>query len=59
MFIVARVCTLNVKVGTGQNVLNVPDGVQSFLNTGLVAALITTILGSNDGSASSCVATWN
>jgi len=46
MFIVARVCTLNVEVGTGQNVLGVSDGFQSFLNTGLLAALITTILGS-------------
>jgi len=46
MFIVARVCTLNVTVGTGQNVLGVSDGFQSFLNTGLLAALITTIIGS-------------
>jgi len=46
MFIVARVCTLNVEVGTGQNVLGVPDGIQEFLNTGLLAALITTIIGS-------------
>merc|ERR1711953_1496621 len=46
MFIVARVCTLNVEVGTGQNVLGVPDGVQIFFNTGLLAALITTIIGS-------------
>lgn len=46
MFIVARVCTLNVEVGTGENVLGVSDGFQSFLNTGLLAALITTIIGS-------------
>merc|ERR1711988_2013570 len=46
MFVVARVCTLNVTVGTGQNVLGVPDAFQSFLNTGLLAALITTIIGS-------------
>jgi len=46
MFIVARVCTLNVEVGTGNNVLGVSDGVQSFFNTGLLAALITTIIGS-------------
>merc|ERR1719183_670395 len=26
MFVVARVCTLNVAVGTGQNVLGVSDG---------------------------------
>merc|ERR1719453_2673133 len=30
MFIVARVCTLNVEVGTGENVLGVPDGLQMF-----------------------------
>merc|ERR1712137_387054 len=46
MFVVARVCTLNVTTGTGENVLGVPDGFQSFLNTGLLAALITTICGS-------------
>jgi len=46
MFVVARVCTLNVEVGTGQNVLGVSDDFQSFLNTGLLAALITTIIGS-------------
>merc|ERR1712110_518884 len=46
MFIVARVCTLNVEVGTARNVFGVPDGFQSFLNTGLLAALITTIIGS-------------
>lgn len=46
MFIVARVCTLNVEVGTGNNVFGVSDGFQSFLNTGLLAALITTIIGS-------------
>merc|ERR1712023_547061 len=46
MFVVARVCTLNVEIGTGQNVLGVSDGFQSFLNTGLLAALITTIIGS-------------
>lgn len=46
MFFVARVCTLNVDVGTDENVLGVPDGVQEFFNTGLLAALITTIVGS-------------
>jgi len=46
MFVVARVCTMNVTVGEGQNVLGVPDSFQSFLNTGLLAALITTIIGS-------------
>jgi len=46
MFVVARVCTLNVTLGAGQNVLGVSDGLQSFFNTGLLAALITTIMGS-------------
>ena len=46
MFFVARVCTLNVEVGTGENVLGVSDGFQNFLNTGLMAALITTIAAS-------------
>jgi len=46
MFIIARVCTMDVTVGTGENVLGVSDGFQSFLNTGLLAALITTIIGS-------------
>merc|ERR1712232_1534776 len=32
--------------GTGENVLGVPDGAQEFLNTGLHAAVITTILAS-------------
>merc|ERR1712019_296858 len=50
MFIVAKVCTLNVEVGSVNNVtgvsnhvLGVSDGFQAFLNTGLLAALITTI----------------
>jgi hypothetical protein len=45
-FIIARVTTLNVEVGTGNNVFGVSDGLQEFFNTGLLAAVITTILGS-------------
>jgi len=45
-FIIARVTTLNVDVGNGENVLGVSDGVQEFLNTGLHAAVITTIVAS-------------
>jgi silicon transporter len=45
-FIIARVTTLNVEVGTGENIFGVGDGVQEFLNTGLHAAVITTILAS-------------
>lgn len=45
-FIVARTTTLDVAIGTGENILGVPDGVQAFLNTGLHAAVITTIVAS-------------
>ena len=45
-FIVARVTTLNVETGKGENILGVSDGAQEFLNTGLHAAVITTILAS-------------
>lgn len=45
-FIVARGTTLDVAIGTGENILGVPDGVQAFLNTGLHAAVITTIIAS-------------
>jgi len=45
-FIVARITTLDVAIGRGENVLGVPDGVQAFLNTGLHAAVITTIIAS-------------
>merc|ERR1712087_754792 len=44
-FIVARVTTQNVTEDQ-DNVLGLPDGVQSFLNLGFQGALITTILGS-------------
>ena len=44
-FIIARVTTLNVKEGQG-NVFGVSDAAQDFFNTGLLGALITTILGS-------------
>jgi len=45
-FVAARVTTLNVQVGEGKNVFGVPDGLQEFLNTGLHAAVVTTIVGS-------------
>ena len=45
-FIIARVTTLNVTPGTGENVFGVPDGVQEFFNLGFLGAIITTILGS-------------
>jgi hypothetical protein len=46
-FILARVTTINVTVGEGGNIFGVSDGVQQFLNTGLHAALLMTILGSS------------
>jgi len=45
MFFVARVTSLSI--GEGQeNVFGVPDGIQGFFNTGLLGALMLTILGS-------------
>ena len=46
-FILARITTPNVKLGQGQNIFGVSDGAQGFLNTGLQAALLMTILGSS------------
>ena len=45
-FIIARVTTLNSVTGAGENIFGVSDGLQNFFNTGLLGALITTILGS-------------
>ena len=45
-FIIARVTTLDVSIGVDQNIFDVSDGIQEFFNTGLLGALITTILGS-------------
>ncbi len=46
-FILARVTTLNVPVGVGENIFGVSDGVQAFLNSGLHAALLMTVVGSS------------
>jgi hypothetical protein len=46
-FILARMTTPDVKLGGGQNIFGVSDGFQSFLNTGMHAALLTTIIGSS------------
>jgi silicon transporter len=46
MFVVARITTLNVTVGEGENIFRVSDGVQNFFNTGLLGAVITTIVAS-------------
>jgi len=46
MFVIARITTLDVQVGEGDNIFGVPDGVQTFFNTGLLGAIITTVVGS-------------
>jgi Silicon transporter len=46
MFVVARIATLDIEVGVDENIFGVSDGVQSFFNTGLLGALITTIVAS-------------
>lgn len=46
-FILARITTPDVTLGQGQNIFGVSDGVQRFLNTGMHAALLMTILGSS------------
>jgi len=45
-FVIARVTTLNVVPGTGENVFGVSDGMQEFFNLGFLGAIITTILAS-------------
>ena len=45
-FIIARVTTLNVETGNGDNIFGVCDAIQNFFNTGLMGAFVTTILGS-------------
>merc|ERR1712228_300397 len=44
-FVIARVTTLNVKPGD-PTIFGVPESVQEFFNTGLLGALVTTIVGS-------------
>merc|ERR1712238_442043 len=47
MFIVARIATISIDQENGQtNIFHVSDGVQSFLDTGLLGAVILTIVGS-------------
>ena len=45
MFVVARITTLDITVGE-DNIFGVSDGVQEFFNTGLLGAVITTIIAS-------------
>jgi Silicon transporter len=47
MFIVARITSVDVDIDAGEgNIFGVSDGVQEFFNTGLLGAVITTIVGS-------------
>jgi hypothetical protein len=48
MFFVARITSVNVDVATddSENIFGVSDGVQEFFNTGLLGALIATIVAS-------------
>jgi len=46
MFVVARITSLDIAVGEGNNIFGVPDGVQTFFNTGLLGAFFLTIMGS-------------
>merc|ERR1719232_921078 len=45
MFVVARITTLNIGP-EDDNIFGVSDGIQNFFNTGLLGALITTIVAS-------------
>ena len=47
MFIVARITSCDVDVDSGEgNIFGVSDGIQEFFNTGLLGAVITTIVAS-------------
>jgi len=48
MFIVAHITDVNVDTTTGdsENIFGVSDGLQNFFNTGLLGAVITTLVGS-------------
>jgi Silicon transporter len=46
MFVVARITAVNVDVDAGENIFGVSHGVQTFFNTGLLGALIATVVAS-------------
>ncbi|GKY98543.1 hypothetical protein MPSEU_000811300 [Mayamaea pseudoterrestris] len=46
MFVVARITSLSIVPGEGNNLFGVSDTMQNLFNTGLLGALITTIVGS-------------
>lgn len=45
-FVIAKITTLNIEIGVDENIFGVSDGVQNFFNTGLLGAVITTIVAS-------------
>jgi hypothetical protein len=45
-FVIARVTTITVDIGTDENIFGVSDWVQTMFNLGFMGALTTTILGS-------------
>jgi hypothetical protein len=45
-FLIAKIISLNVVPGEGNNIFSVSDGIQLFFNTGLLGAIITTIFSS-------------
>jgi hypothetical protein len=45
-FFVARITTIAVEIGAEENIFGVQNWVQAFFNTGILGALITTIVGS-------------
>jgi len=46
MFFIARVTSLNIEPGFGNNIFGVSDPIQKFFNLGFLGALITTIVAS-------------
>jgi hypothetical protein len=46
MFIVARITSINVNTTTDKNIFGVSDQIQGLFNTGLLGAIITTIMAS-------------
>eukprot|EP00934_Nitzschia_sp_Nitz4_P008602 Nitzschia sp. Nitz4//scaffold325_size20118//17702//19372//NITZ4_008706-RA/size20118-processed-gene-0.4-mRNA-1//1//CDS//3329547911//8592//frame0 len=45
-FVIARVTSLDIEPGQGENIFGVSDPIQKFFNFGFLGAIITTILGS-------------
>eukprot|EP00816_Leptocylindrus_hargravesii_P006433 CAMPEP_0196802236 /NCGR_PEP_ID=MMETSP1362-20130617/1879_1 /TAXON_ID=163516 /ORGANISM="Leptocylindrus danicus, Strain CCMP1856" /LENGTH=200 /DNA_ID=CAMNT_0042173475 /DNA_START=1378 /DNA_END=1980 /DNA_ORIENTATION=- len=44
MFVIARITS--IKIGDGDSIFHISDSIQAFVNTGLLGAVITTIVGS-------------